>query len=255
MFVGGFITTRAPCLRAAPLLSCYVSHIAARPKVTAASSSDFYKYLDQLPIGVPLDGTKKLLLKALHNSDIKDGELLVQEKKLLVKDLDMDHWALQVSLKKSNTKLAKNDGLLNYRGIIQLVEDELIAHLEAERKQVPTSRRDLWAKSLRMKKFHSLRNCLRNVSNSTDDDADAVADLVYELYTDPKMKVNTGWGSCVVIKPIHLTKPRARMLACMAEFVVISYCFQGRREGDPDAYAEVGGDPVLLRDMKRYYSF
>lgn len=59
----------------------------------------------------------------------------------------------------------------------------------------------------------------------------------------------------MIIDPIVISKPWARMLACLAEYLVISYCFRCRPEGDPDAYADVGGIVILAihKEKKQGY--
>ena len=114
MFVGGFVTTRTPCLRASPLAFRHASGFTAGRKVSVASSSPFHTYLAHLS----LDQEQKDVLLALHEREILQKEVVIE-------NLGRKNNASQVSPKESDTEVAKEEGgrMLNCRGNIETVED------------------------------------------------------------------------------------------------------------------------------------
>jgi hypothetical protein len=154
--------------------------------------------------------------KALENTELRLQSELV---------------AVQRRLMDSNTALAKERGLLNCRGMIELIEEEMRKVCLGKLMKPNNARVNLWEECLGMEEFKPLRDCLSKVTGSQARTPKALGQSVASFYSELSLSVH-GHNSkeewiaskdTFDIDAAMLSKPRARMLACMAQFLMIKY--------------------------------
>ena len=210
----------------------------ARCKVVA-SSSPFNQVVTAL---VNDEGTRSLLVD-LHEMEVnatkEKDELRLEITELR---LQSELVAVQRRLMDSNTALAKERGLLNCRGMVELIEEEMIPN---------NGRAALWEDCLDMEEFKPLRDCLLGVTGSQARTSKALGQSVASFYGELSLSVH-GHNSkeewiaskdTFNIGAALLSKPRARMLACMAEFLMIKYSTNVTASSD-DGDDDGNGDEV-----------
>ena len=241
---------------------CYRPPFAQGPRrhscsnVIAASKS-FRLAADALLPDV--DEQKRSLLLELHESMIADKvesakALAALEERLKLRDvLDQirgEKFELQATLQQAKTDLAKERGLLSCHGMIELVEEEFRKAVLLNNMKT-NGRVDLWKQCLELKKFQPLRDCLLNVTGLTSRSSEAIGKSVASFYTEMSTGVHghsstEEWISSKEVLDIDaamLSKPRGRMIACIAKFLMVRYSFldaPSSDEGDQGDHGDNG---------------
>ena len=161
-----------------------------------------------------------------HVQVVFDLRLTVAEK-----DMQIERDDLKRRLEDSNTALAKERGLLNCRGMIELIEEEMKKVCLGKNVKHNNVRVDLWEMCLDMEEFKPLFDCLINVTGSPARTPKALGQSVASFYSELSLSVHghnskEEWIASKDILDIDaamLSKPRTRMLQCMAQFLMIKY--------------------------------
>jgi hypothetical protein len=258
--LGGFQATHVALFR--PLCG-QLQRGSARRKVMTSSSP----FNQVVSVFVPDEGTRSLLMR-LHESELamveKDKAMVEKDKAMVEKEVkhvqveielrltiaerekQLELGAMQTRLEDAKTELAKEKGLLNCRGMIELIEEEMRKVCLGKSVKY-NGRLDLWEKCLGMKEFKPLLDCLSKVTGSQARTPKALGQAVASFYSELSLSVHghnskEEWIASKDILDIdaaNLSKPRTRMLVCMAQFLMIKYSTNVTASSDD---GEVGGD-------------
>jgi hypothetical protein len=251
--LGGFQATHVALFR--PLCD-QLQRGSARRKVMTSSSP----FNQVVSVFVPDEGTRSLLMR-LHESELamveKDKAMVEKEVKhvqveielrltIAEREKQLELGAMQTRLEDAKTELAKEKGLLNCRGMIELIEEEMRKVCLGKSVKY-NGRLDLWEKCLGMKEFKPLLDCLSKVTGSQARTPKALGQAVASFYSELSLSVHghnskEEWIASKDILDIdaaNLSKPRTRMLVCMAQFLMIKYSTNVTASSDD---GEVGGD-------------
>jgi hypothetical protein len=166
--------------------------------------------------------------KAMVEKEVKHVQI-ASELRLKIAELEkqLELGALQRRLMDSNTELAKEKGFLNCRGMIRLIEEKMRKVCIGKGVKPNYGRYALWEQCLDMEEFKPLRDCLYCVTGSQARTPKPLGQSVASFYSELNLPVHRHNRSVfeykLNISAAKLSKPQARMLACMAEFLMIRY--------------------------------